>query len=221
MSAGYYTYIWHREADGTPYYVGKGKGRRAFDSDRHYVKCPTDRSRITIQYWPDENTAFAFERYLIDFWGRKDLGTGCLRNLSDGGEGPSNPSEETRRKCSEGGKKGGRVCVENGWAATLGEIYGAKNAASGLMLRVRQEAEAKGILAQVRARQQQGKKNAENGHMSGLGKEWGPIQGRISVESGLLKRIGPLGGKMATHRRWHVKRGIVNPNCNLCAEGVI
>lgn len=94
----FYTYLWLRE-DGTPYYVGKGSGKRAFDGRRKGI--PKDRSRIKVQYWIDEETAFAYERYLIDFYGRKDLGTGCLCNLSDGGDGLKNPSAETRRKLTE------------------------------------------------------------------------------------------------------------------------
>ena len=41
------------------------------------------------------------EVYMIAVLGRKDLGTGILRNLTDGGEGLPNPSPETRQKMSE------------------------------------------------------------------------------------------------------------------------
>jgi hypothetical protein len=109
----FYTYMWLRE-DGTPYYVGKGFGRRAFRKGG-----PKSRECIKLQHWPDEATAFAFERYLVDFYGRKDLGTGILRNLTDGGEGASGckPSETTRLKmrtsalgktCPSRGRKGKR-----------------------------------------------------------------------------------------------------------------
>lgn len=81
----YYNYLWLRE-DGTPYYAGKGKGSRAFGG-RHSVHKPTEDNRILIQEHPDEESAFEAERFLISYYGRKDLGTGCLYNLTDGGEG--------------------------------------------------------------------------------------------------------------------------------------
>jgi UDP-glucose 4-epimerase len=76
----YYTYLWLRE-DGTPYYVGKGHGDRAYRKG-----CPS-RERIIVQDWPSENAAFSAETFLIAYYGRKDLGTGCLRNRTAGGEG--------------------------------------------------------------------------------------------------------------------------------------
>jgi len=92
MISPFYTYLWLRE-DGSPYYVGKGRGHRAFR------KGSPSRDRIVVQRWLDEATAFAYEKYLIDFWGRKDLQTGSLINLTDGGEGMS-LSKESRSKIS-------------------------------------------------------------------------------------------------------------------------
>ncbi len=83
----YYTYLWLRE-DGTPYYVGKGCGPRAFRKTGHSHARPTDKSLILVQEFPDENSALEAEKFLISYYGRKDLGTGCLRNLTDGGENP-------------------------------------------------------------------------------------------------------------------------------------
>jgi hypothetical protein len=96
-STQFYTYEYLR-LDWTPYYVGKGSNGRAF-SLHHRVKPPKDHSRIRIQCWQDEATAFAYERYLIDFWGRKDNGTGILRNLTDGGEAP--PSNKGKPRSAE------------------------------------------------------------------------------------------------------------------------
>ena len=41
------------------------------------------------------------EKYLISYYGRKDLGNGSLVNMTDGGEGQLNPSTETRAVMSE------------------------------------------------------------------------------------------------------------------------
>lgn len=100
----FYTYMWLRE-DGTPYYVGKGKGVRAFRRGAPY------RERIITQDWLTEEQAFAAEKFLIAYYGRKDNGTGILRNLSDGGEGLSNPSEEVRAK--QGATNKGRAWSES------------------------------------------------------------------------------------------------------------
>jgi hypothetical protein len=87
----FYSYLWLR-ADGTPYYAGKGKERRAFVRHRlgGVLSPPPDRSRILIFPMANEAEAFESEIALIDLFGRKDLGTGCLRNESAGGENPPN-----------------------------------------------------------------------------------------------------------------------------------
>lgn len=96
----FYTYLWLRD-DGTPYYAGKGKGYRAFTANMHICPPPSDRARVIIQEFESEHDAFAAEKFLISFYGRIDLGTGCLRNLTDGGEGASGHSAEARRKMRE------------------------------------------------------------------------------------------------------------------------
>lgn len=74
----FYTYMWFRE-NGTPYYIGKGRGRRAFAKQYRRVFPPRERARIFIQHWATESDAFAMEKYYIRLFGRKDTGTGILR----------------------------------------------------------------------------------------------------------------------------------------------
>ena len=98
----YYVYLYLRE-DGTPYYVGKGKGKRAFTINGRRMNLPSDKSKIVFHTKNlTEDEAFALEKELIAKYGRKDNGTGILRNLTDGGEGISGHifSDETLAKMS-------------------------------------------------------------------------------------------------------------------------
>ena len=102
----YYTYAYLRE-DKTPYYIGKGKGNRIYSTNKR-IKPPKDKSRIIfLKQNLTEQEAFKHEIYMIDVFGRKDLGTGILYNMTNGGDGSSGwvPSEEYRKKMSEA-KKG-------------------------------------------------------------------------------------------------------------------
>lgn len=88
----YYVYQYLRD-DGTPYYIGKGKGRRAWQwhlRSNGTNMMPQDSSKIQIiKENLSEADATALEILLIEQYGRKDLGTGILRNMTNGGEGMS------------------------------------------------------------------------------------------------------------------------------------
>lgn len=134
----YYTYAYLRE-DKTPYYIGKGSANRAWNVHRR-VSVPNDKSKILIlKQNLTEEEAFVHEIYMINLFGRKDLGTGILRNLTDGGDNPPSQkgkihSEETKKKMSEGLKNsyllGSRVAYWKGKKAhnaksveVFGKVY--------------------------------------------------------------------------------------------------
>ncbi len=95
MSSDYYVYAYERKIAskhgpaGSFYYIGKGRGNRARRNHGH-IHVPKDPKRIVmIKVNLTEEDAFSLEKSQIKEYGRIDNGTGCLRNLSDGGEGPS------------------------------------------------------------------------------------------------------------------------------------
>jgi hypothetical protein len=86
----YYCYAYLRE-DGTPYYIGKGKGQRAYLKHPRANGLdlrPKDKNRIVIlKEFEDEFSAYQYEMEMIEKYGRKCDGTGILRNMTIGGEG--------------------------------------------------------------------------------------------------------------------------------------
>lgn len=112
----FYTYIYRDPSrQHEPIYVGKGHARRAWHhlkrKGRHpfvqRLRCMRKNNidpSIEIIDALDESHAFLMEECLIQIIGRKDLGRGPLLNLTDGGDGVSNPSVDTRIKIGSANK---------------------------------------------------------------------------------------------------------------------
>lgn len=109
----------HRRLDNNEiFYIGIGKTeKRAYDKYKRskFWKRITNKIDYSVEIvctCEDWNEACQIEQYLIKFYGRRDLGTGPLVNLTDGGEGAINTvvSNETKEKMSK--SQTGRIISE-------------------------------------------------------------------------------------------------------------
>jgi hypothetical protein len=130
----HYTYI-HKKSDGTPFYVGKGIGNRAYDkySRNPYWQNKVNKHGLNVEilaYWDTEVEAFDHEKLIILCF--KDMGI-KLTNMSDGGEGNSGCkwTDESKQKLSNStkgnkawlGKKHSTETIEKMRLAHTGHTY--------------------------------------------------------------------------------------------------
>lgn len=110
----YYVYLYRDPSRGNErIYVGKGQGYRHTShlkrTDMHpfvqrlqFIKKNGVKPDISFLCKDiDEELAYLVEEEAILKYGRVDLKTGPLLNLSNGGLGPTNPTAETRRKIGD------------------------------------------------------------------------------------------------------------------------
>lgn len=96
----------HIKPCGEVFYVGIGSSKnRAYSPNgrNRFWKKIKEKYGYEVKIIKDNiswEEAQELEIFIIDFYGRRDLGLGTLCNLTDGGEGQLNPSKEVRNKMS-------------------------------------------------------------------------------------------------------------------------
>jgi len=114
----FYAYELYRPDKDYVFYVGKGCNNRVLTHERDAVLTNINlyryniirklfKNNLSVYYniffSENENDAFVLESELIKKYGRKNIGTGCLSNLTDGGEGVSGfiQYDSAKQKISE------------------------------------------------------------------------------------------------------------------------
>ena len=159
MTDQFYVYIHTRNDTGEPFYVGKGKGRRAFTKSPtgrsvhcHRVVKKHGRTVVIAERFESESDAHSLERYLIASYAA--IGH-RLVNSTDGGEGTSGyvysaESKEKMRLAKLGKKMSDEARANNRIAQankTLTAEHRAKISASHIGIKHGPEAKAKMSIA--------------------------------------------------------------------------
>lgn len=90
----YYVYGHYIPESETPFYIGKGHSKRAWDvrNRNFWWNNIVNKYGLEVKVLYEnltEDEAFSIEKQLITEFGRRDKDSGCLVNLTDGGEGSS------------------------------------------------------------------------------------------------------------------------------------
>jgi hypothetical protein len=114
----------HLKPNGEVFYIGIGKKDRPKSKKRSkWWKKIVNKYGYEIQILKKDLTweeACELEKILISYYGRLDIGTGTLVNMTNGGNGTLGfkPTKETRKKISESGK-GRKLVFTDEWRKNL------------------------------------------------------------------------------------------------------
>lgn len=132
-----YAYIYRDPISNEPFYVGKGNGKRAYVHLRktHNARLSLRLAQLDvkgllphieiIEAIDDEHAKF-LEVCLIDVIGRQDQGRGPLYNQTDGGDGLSSASAQTRQKMAEAKLGKRRAPFSEEWCANIAQSQKGK-----------------------------------------------------------------------------------------------
>jgi hypothetical protein len=106
----YYVYIWKKPGN-IPFYIGIGRTKNRWNPLYAKTRNPhcyhtvlqigVNNIIIDLIEVSSKDKAARIEQTLIWYYGRSDLGLGPLTNMTDGGDGIQNISEESKKRMSE------------------------------------------------------------------------------------------------------------------------